>query len=107
MSNRFEHLKNKPKAESSMLDFIDSANKDVNTRIANKQVSTKQILLSISGKMDREKECMKPVLLHLKRDISVDIEKYCHGNKQAILNYLIRKGLDSLIEKGELELVTE
>lgn len=109
MSNRFEHLKKKPTGQGQNLEeFIGGANEIGGAKLAQKSVSKKDILLSISGRMDREMACdKKPVLLHFKKDISRDINKYCHGNKQAIVNYLVRKGLDNLIERGELILVME
>lgn len=109
MNNRFEHLKKKAVTQNQNVDeFISGANEIGGAKLAKKPVSKKDVLLSISGRMDRGIECdKKPVLLHLKKDISRDINKYCHGNKQAMINYLVRKGLDQLIEKGELILVME
>ena len=89
-------------------DFIESANAIVNSKEAVKKPSQEDILLSFSGRIDRENECeKKPVLLYLKKDISIDIEHYCHGNKQGIINYLIRRGLDELIKDNKLQLVME
>jgi hypothetical protein len=109
MNNRFEHLKKKTVTQDKNVDeFINGANELGRAKLAKKPVSKQDVLLSISGRMDRGLECdNKPVLLHLKKDISKDIDRYCHGNKQAIINYLVRKGLDQLIEKGELVLVME
>lgn len=47
------------------------------------------------------------MLLYLKKDITSDIEHYCHGNKQGIMNYLIRKGLDELIKINKLQMVMD
>ena len=108
MTNRFEHLKKTNKEHNDVNKFIEKADDLGTAKLAKKSVSKENIILSIAGKMDREQECdKKPILLHLKKDISNDIDKYCHGNKQAIINYLVRKGLDELIKHGELILVTE
>ena len=110
MGNRFEHLKSKPiDTTKPKEEFIEGAgNIKNNIKRASKSLSKKKVLLSLSGKMNRVTDCdKKAVLLHLKKDVSYDIEKYCHGNKQGIINYLLRKGLDELIEKGELTLVME
>mgnify|MGYP001024464540 CR=1 FL=1 len=102
MSNRFEHLKDKKQGVDS---FIEGANVARPEHVSRKRKDPEQILLSISSKMNREQECEKPILLHLKSDIAKDIDKYCHGNKQAILNYLVRAGLDALIADKELILL--
>jgi len=108
MSNRFEHLKKKNIPQQGVDEFISAANKIEGSKLAKKNISKKDILLSISGRMDRSLECdKKTILLHLKKELSRDIDKYCHGNKQAILNYLIQKGLDQLVKNGELILVME
>ncbi|HBD7476144.1 TPA: hypothetical protein QH041_003091 [Legionella pneumophila] len=89
-------------------DFIEGANAIVKSKEAEKKPSQEDILLSFSGRIDRENECeKKPVLLYLKKDIALDIENYCHGNKQGIMNYLIRRGLDQLIQDNKLQLVME
>lgn len=100
--------RNKSNQPKSLEDFIDDANKIRNSKEAVKKPSQENILLSFSGRIDRENECeKKPVLLYLKKDISADIEHYCHGNKQGIMNYLIRKGLDELIKNNKLQLIME
>jgi len=107
MINRFSHLKKKRNNSLPVEDFIGNASKSSYARIANKQKLKKSVLLSIAGKMDRELECVKPIQLYLKKDVSADLKKFCHGNNQAILNYIIRKGLDQLIAENELVLVIE
>ena len=104
------HHKNRNKNEppKSLDDFIESANVITKAKEAVKKPSQEDILLSFSGRIDRENECeKKPVLLYLKKDIAIDIESYCHGNKQGIMNYLIRRGLDELIKDNKLKLVME
>lgn len=92
----------------SMDDFIESANIITKSREAVKKTSADNILLSFAGRIDRENDCeKKPVLLYLKKDVVLDIENYCHGNKQGIMNYLLRKGLDELIKNGKLQIVME
>jgi len=102
MSNRFSHLKNKEKDAGK---FIEGANEEKRSQTARPKKDQKDILLSISSRMNRDEECKKPVLLHLKKDVVADIEKHCHGNKQAILNYLLRRGLDAIIKDSELILL--
>jgi hypothetical protein len=103
MSNRFGHIKNRNKDVES---FIEGANEPKQAKQAQTQENDQQhILLSISSRMSRDEECKKPVLLHIKKDIASDIDKHCHGNKQAILNYLLRRGLDAVVEDGKLILM--
>lgn len=104
------HHKNRDKSEShrTVDDFIESANAITKSREAVKKASPDNILLSFAGRIDRENECeKKPMLLYLKKDITSDIEHYCHGNKQGIMNYLIRKGLDELIKINKLQMVMD
>ncbi|WP_028389227.1 hypothetical protein [Legionella fairfieldensis] len=101
--HRNKHIK-----PSSVDDFIESANANVHSKEAVKKPSADEILLSFSGRIDRENDCVhKPILLYLKKDIVADLEHFCHGNKQGIMNYLIRRGLDELIKNNKLELVME
>lgn len=66
------------------------------------------ILLSASGRMGRKKDCVsKPITLYLKKDIRKDMRKYCGGNEQISINYLIRKSLDEIIKKGKFVLIVE
>lgn len=105
-----EHLKNRKtvKSKRSAIDFIESAESDYKALEASQTPSPKNILLSFSGRIDREKECEKKgFLLYLKKDTAADISKYCHGSMQGVLNYLVRRGLDSLVEEGELKLILE
>ena len=101
MSNRFDHIKNRSK---NIDRFIEGANEPRREKINTKR-DQEQIFLSISSRMSRDEECKKPVLLHIKKDIAADIEKHCHGNKQAILNYLLRRGMDDLIKGKKLILM--
>lgn len=57
-----------------------------------------KIVLEMSQRMRRRYECGKPLLIYLKKDIEDDMQKYCRGNKASIINYLVRLGLDSLVE---------
>jgi hypothetical protein len=104
------HHKNRGKVSSykEVDDFIEGANVIHHSKEAEKKPSADDILLSFAGRIDRENECVKKaVLLYLKKDISLDIEHYCHGNKQGIMNYLLRKGLDELIKENKLQMVLE
>lgn len=106
MNNRFGHMKNRKK---NLEEFIEGANTPIeksDTKPSkNTQKQKEKILLSISSKMNRDEECGKPVLLYLKKDIAEEIDKHCHGNKQAILNYLLKRGVTSIIENNELILM--
>lgn len=98
----------KPNTPKSIDDFIESANAITKAKEAVKKPSQEDILLSFSGRIDRENDCeKKPVLLYLKKDVALDIESFCHGNKQGIMNYLIRRGLDELIKENKLQLIME
>ncbi|MGQ3889992.1 hypothetical protein ACQUW5_13300 [Legionella sp. CNM-1927-20] len=104
------HYKNRIKSKQfkTVDEFIEDANNIDNSKEAVKKPSQEDILLTFAGKIDREKECeKKPVLLYLKKDIANDIAHYCHGNKQGIMNYLLRKGLDELIKNNKLQLIIE
>ena len=104
------HHKNRGNIEKikSVDDFIEDANVITKSREAVKKISPDNILLSFAGRIDRENECeKKPVLLYLKKDVTLDIENYCHGNKQGIMNYLLRKGLDELIKTNKLQMVMD
>lgn len=106
MTNQFAHLKN-TKNSKNVDDFIDGATKERAAKKAKKNIKKEDILLSISGRIDREQEHGKLTLIYVKDDISNDINKHCHGNKQSIYNYLMRRGLDELIEDDEFILATE
>lgn len=104
------HYKNRNKTiqHKTVDDFIEGANKIIHSKEAEKKPSQEDILLSFSGRIDRENECeKKAVLLYLKKDVASDIKHYCHGNQQGIFNYLLRKGLDELIKINKLQLVME
>jgi hypothetical protein len=104
MTNRFEHLKSKNQNKPRSLDeFIDDANKEPTAKIAKKRPLKANILLSIAGRGSMD-EYSKPSLIYIKRDIEEDIRKHCLGSKQAIINYLLRRALDDLKERGEFML---
>jgi hypothetical protein len=100
--------RNKNNTPKTVTDFIEGANTNIHAKEAVRKQSPDDILLSFAGKIDRENECVhKPVLLYLKKDVAADIEKYCYGNKQGILNYLIKMGLNELIRGNKLQLIIE
>ena len=101
MGNRFQHIKR----DKTVEEFIDSADEPKVNKKSRLMKNSNTVLLSISSRMKREGEAKKPVLLYLNKDISSDLDKYCHGNKQAILNYLLRRGIDSIVRDGELILM--
>lgn len=100
--------RNKNSTPKSVNEFIEGANVNLHAEEAVKKLSPDDILLSFAGKIDRENECVhKPVLLYLKKDVAADMEKHCHGNKQGIMNYLIKRGLEELIKDNKLQLIME
>lgn len=104
-----KHLKNrKMNTPISINDFIEGGESLKESKEAVPKPVEQDILLSFSGRIDREKECdKKGFLLYLKKDSAYDIDKYCHGSKQGILNYLIRRGLDELIKDNKVKLIME
>ncbi len=100
--NRFEHLKGSRKAVP-LEQFIEGAEKLPKQNELKKHPRKEDILLSISGKINRE-NCTKPKLLFLRKELESEIDKHCVGSKQAILNYLIEEGLASLRQKGEMKI---
>ena len=95
--SRFSHIKTtKRTATRSLDDFVEGANKN-HAKKARKRPSKEKVLLSISGRSSSRDEYAKGTLLYIKQDILDDVDKYCMGNKNAILNYLIRRGLDELV----------
>lgn len=112
-SNRFEHLKNKKKdanlptkeefiAEplkeySDILERNDQ-NKEKNQ---NEEIDSSAILLAVSGRINRERDCGKGRLIYIRSDVERDIKKYCRGNKTLLINFLLRKGLDQLISDNK------
>lgn len=99
---RFDHLKStQKKAPRSVEEFIEGANREPIKKRAKKRISKDKILLSITGRSP-SREDSKQVLLYVRNDVQEDIEKYCVGTYQAILNYLLRRGLDDLMATGEL-----
>jgi hypothetical protein len=99
--SRFDNIKNKKPLPRSFDEFVEGANQERGAQKARKRPSKNNLLLIAAGRVASKEIYAKAGLLYLKKDIQADIEKYCTGNKQAILNYLIRRGLDDLIAKGE------
>lgn len=103
MNNRFEHLKKKGTSTPvSREEFINAADPVDEQKEKPKRTFKKEILLSGSGRINREKNCGKPFLVYIKKDIEHDMKKYCHGSKALIINYLLRQGLNKLIEENKL-----
>lgn len=106
-----KHLKNRTtdtNTSKSMDDFIEGGNSLKEAKHAELKPSADNILLSFSGRINRENDCEKKgFLIYLKKETALDIDKYCHGSKQGVINYLIRKGLDELIKENELKLIFE
>lgn len=91
----------KPKNPISMQEFIEGAEGHRNAKKARRRVSTENILLSAAGRTEARKGYSK-LLIYLSPDIEEDMEKYCSGTKQAIISYLIRRGLDELIKENKV-----
>lgn len=81
--------------------FIEGAAEDVPEAKSRKRISTENVLLSATGKVEKRENYSK-VLLYLLPEIEDDMNKYCTGTKQAIITYLIRRGLDELIKENKL-----
>jgi hypothetical protein len=95
-ADRFSYLKKK-KSFSTPEEFASALKK--NERKTKKL--KEKLLLSISGKMKRTEDCSHSYQIFLRNDIKNDIDRYCLGSMQGIVNYLIRRGLDEIIAKGE------
>jgi hypothetical protein len=89
------------KKPSTLEEFIEGANKETIAKKARKRPSKENILLSIAGRANME-NYGKPSFIYIKKDLQEDIDKYCSGSKQSIINYLLRRGLDDLIKEGVL-----
>lgn len=100
-TNRFSHLKQKREAPKSVDEFIEGANQEPLEKQAKKPLNKEDLLLSITSRGNMH-EYGKPTYIYLKKDILEDISKHCAGSRQAVINYLLRLGLRSLKEKGEL-----
>jgi hypothetical protein len=96
MSNKFQHIKKKPSPEA----FIKGADK---TGIKVEQ-ELEHILLSVTSKIKRE-DAGKEFLLNLRKETEVLLEKHCKGNKVGIINYLVARGLEQLIEDDKIVIV--
>ena len=95
---KLEQDKKKP---TSIEEFIEGANKETTARKARKRPSKENLLLSIAGRGSMD-SYGKPSLIYIRKDIQQDMEKHCSGSKQAIINYLLRRGLDDLIAENTL-----
>lgn len=108
MSSRFEHLKKKRQSsEVSLEEFIEGADVEDRSTQAKIKPNKKNILLSVSGRINREKNCGKPILVYLKKELEMSMKKYCHGNKTLVINYLIERGINVLLEEDKLVLHME
>ena len=90
-----------------MEDFIEDATKEKLAARARKRPKKEDILLSIAGRMNRAEDCGKQHIIYIRKDIKRDLQKHCIGNFQSIVNYLLRRGLDNLMEKNEFVLEQE
>lgn len=117
--NKFRVIADKYKSKNTMTadEFISAASDSVNMdntepdptqskpktkTVKSHEAQRKNVLLTVAGKMNRERDCSKPSLIYFKNDVKGDMEKYCNGNKNLVINYLLRKGLDALIAEGEM-----
>jgi hypothetical protein len=98
MTNRFDHLRKNRKL--SYEEFVSGA-ESPKTNPPKKRPKKEEILLSISGKINRE-DCGKQFHLFLRRSLEEEIERHCLGSRQAIIHYLVEIGLATLKEKAEM-----
>lgn len=95
---RFDHIKNQPRPKITIEQFIN----DANSHFPISQLKDKErVLLMLDGKMKRE-VCVKPITLYIKKDIKDDLDLYCAGNRQAVINYLLRQAINNIKENKEL-----
>jgi hypothetical protein len=92
---------NDQRKPATMEEFIEGANKETTAKKARRRPSKENLLLSIAGRASMD-SYGKPSLIYIRRDIQKDIEKHCSGSKQSIINYLLRRGLDDLIQQDTL-----
>lgn len=88
------------KRTPSLEEFIDGA-KDNKARRAKRKHRVNEILLVVSGRKSDRSEYAKNLNVWLNPDVLADMEKHCVGNRQGVINYLLRRGLDQLIEANE------
>jgi hypothetical protein len=100
--NKFEHLKSKNRTVD---DFIEGAQKDSITQNKNKN-RNKKVLLAVTGRAKREKYLKSPQQIYLKKSIVEEIDEYCNGSIQSVVNYLIYRGLQAIKEKGEIVIIS-
>lgn len=93
-----KHTQRKP---STLEEFIEGANKETTARKARKRPSKENLLLSIAGRGSMD-NYGKPSLIYIRKDIQEDIDRHCSGSKQGVINYLLRRGLDDLIQQNTL-----
>ena len=79
-------------------DFINEPNK-VTCRSSRKNPSKKDILLMVTGQKSKDVKSVRKIM-YFKEDIFPDIDRYCAGSFSAVVNYLIRRGLDEVIKDG-------
>lgn len=89
------------KKEVSLDQFIEGANEEKEAKRARKRTSSQHILLSATGKVE-ERSKYNRVLFYLPSDINADMDKFCSGTKQAIMTYLLRRGLDELMKENKI-----
>lgn len=97
MTNRFEGILNK---KPSREEFIKGALKNEPKTISKRRPRADSILLTITGKMKRE-ECGEGRNLYLRKEIEEEINDHCRGSMQSIVNYLVKRGLESLKAEGK------
>jgi hypothetical protein len=94
-------MSNDQKKPSTVEEFIEGANKETTAKKARRRPSKEKLLLIIAGRANME-SYGKPSLIYIRKDIQADMDKYCSGSKQSLVNYLLRRGLDDLIKEGTL-----
>lgn len=57
-----------------------------------------KVILTVKGYMKRSRDCEKPYPFYIEKTLLKDINIYCRGTKQSVINELIRIGLEKLKE---------
>jgi hypothetical protein len=89
------------KKSISLDQFIDGAHDERDAKVARKRTTYDRILLSATGKIEKRNKYTR-VLFYLDPDVEEKINTYCSGTKQAVLSYLIKRGLDELIKENKV-----
>lgn len=65
------------------------------------------IKLVTSGRLDKKNYPCKPMSLHLDNRLENWLEEHAAGNRQLMINYLIAKGIEQVIDNNDSTLVKD